>query len=359
MKNKKINIAALLLLFALMAVSLTACTETADKTENAAITDTSVVTSAGDNSASITAAEPVTVKAAALKGPTAIGLVDFMKKADEGEISTNKYEFSIASAPDEVSASIAKGEIDIAAVPANLASALYSKTEGAVQVLGINTLGVLYICGQDASITDMTSLEGKTVYASGKGATPELVLNHLLSSAGVNTNIEWKSEHAECVAALLNDSEAVAMLPQPFATSAQIKNPAIVELIDLNAQWETMQAKNSAEDSEHSALITGVVVVRKAFATEHPEVIEEFLKYYNDSVTAINSSSDEAAQLVEAYGIVPANIAKAAIPKCNIVLITGSEMKAKLGEYLGVLHAQNPKSIGGKLPEADFYYGAE
>ncbi len=322
-------------------------------------TDTNTAASGSDSGSDPSDADGGTanIRVTALKGPTAIGMADFMHNADSGSLSNN-YTFTIAGSPDEVSASIAKGETDIAAIPANLAAVLYNKTGGKIVVLGVNTLGVLYICGVDSSVDDIADLEGRTIYASGKGATPEFVLTHLLESAGISANIEWKSEHAECVAAIVNDNSAVAMLPQPFASAANIKNPAIIELIDLNTAWESLQDKN-AEVSAKSALVTGVTVARKEFADEHPEAIADFLKHYADSVAMANTETVRVAKIVAEYGIFPENVAQIAIPKCRIVLITGSEMKSMLEGYLNVLHGQNPKAIGGELPRDEFYYGAE
>ncbi len=322
-------------------------------------TDTNTAASGSDSGSDPSDADGGTanIRVTALKGPTAIGMADFMHNADSGSLSNN-YTFTIAGSPDEVSASIAKGETDIAAIPANLAAVLYNKTGGKIVVLGVNTLGVLYICGVDSSVDDIADLEGRTIYASGKGATPEFVLTHLLESAGISANIEWKSEHAECVAAIVNDNSAVAMLPQPFASAANIKNPAIIELIDLNTAWESLQDKN-AEVSAKSALVTGVTVARKEFADEHPEAIADFLKHYADSVAMANTETVRVAKIVAEYGIFPENVAQIAIPKCRIVLITGSEMKSALEGYLNVLHGQNPKAIGGELPRDEFYYGAE
>lgn len=301
--------------------------------------------------------EPVDVNIVALKGPTAMGMVSFMNQVDSGAIVDNQYQFSIVASVDEVPPMLVKGEVDIAAVPANLASVLYNNTEGGVQVMAVNTLGVLYIVGTGEEITSAEELKGKTIYASGKGATPEYALNYILSENGIDlendVTIEWKSEHAECLSALLADENAVAMLPQPFVATAQTKNDKIHVLMDLNEAWDKLQ-ENSEEPS---ALLTGVVVVRTEFAEEHPEAVEAFLEHYEDSVEYVNANNDEAADLIGQYEIVTAEIAKKALPACNITYIDGEEMKEKLSGYLLVLYEQNPKAVGGTLPADDFYYG--
>ena len=229
-------------------------------------------------------ADPVVVRTTALKGPTAMGLVKFMSDADAGGLEDNDYEFQIVASPDEVTPLIAKGEVDIAAVPANLASVLYNKTEKGVRVIAINTLGVLYICELGDSVKSVADLKGKTIYASGKGSTPEYGLQYVLEKNGLtvgeDVQIEWKSEHAECVQALATaEGEAVAMLPQPFVTTAQAQNDKIRVALDLTEEWDKVQTGD-----EKSSMITGVAIVRSEFADENPAAVDAFLGHYAETV---------------------------------------------------------------------------
>ena len=300
--------------------------------------------------------EETAVNVMALKGPTAMGMVQLMDSAEAGSVNGNSYTFTIAASADEVTPKLVQGEADIAAVPANLASVLYNNTEGQVQVLAINTLGVLYIVENGDSVQTVSDLAGKTIYASGKGSTPEYALNYILSENGIDpeadVTIEWKSEHSECVAALASDEDGIAMLPQPFVTTAQTQNENLRIALDLTEEWDALQA-----DAETpSALLTGVVVVRTAFAEEHPEAVNAFLDSYRESVDYVNANVTDAAALIEKYDIVTAAVAEKALPYCNITFIEGSEMQEKLSGYLNVLYEQNPTSVGGALPADDFYY---
>ena len=295
-------------------------------------------------------AEEAAVRVTALKGPTAMGLVKMMDDADPG------YSFEIAPSADVVAPALVKGEVDIAAVPANLASVLYNNTQGGVQVLAVNTLGVIYIVDTSGDVNSVEDLKGRTIYASGKGATPEYALSYILSENGLDpekdVQLEWKSEHAECLASLLSDPEGIAMLPQPFVTTAQMQNEQVRVALDLTEEWDRLQ--EGKEDA--SGLITGVAVVRTAFAEEHPEEVAAFLEGYKESVDYVTTNTAEAAELIGGFDIVPAPVAEKALPACNITFISGEEMKAKLSGYLQVLYDQNPESVGGALPGDDFYY---
>lgn len=288
---------------------------------------------------------------AALKGPTAMGMVEMM------QANTEEYRFEICASADLITPKLSKGEIDIAALPANLASVLYNRTDGGIRVLAINTLGVLYIAERGEGIQSVADLRGKTIYSAGKGSTPEYALNYILRANGLNPGedvfIEYKSEHSECLAALLNDAEAAAMLPQPFLTTAMTKAEDVRMALDLSAEWAHLQPDGG------SAMITGVVAARSEFIDQHPEAIEQFLKDYAASVEYTNSHTDQAAQWIGEYDIVSAEVAQKALPYCNICFIAGDEMRAKLSAYLNVLYEANPESVGGALPDGAFYYGAE
>ena len=309
------------------------------------------------------AEESVNVRVAALKGPTAMGMVKLMSDSESAEADTagNTYEFTLAASADEVSPKLMQGELDIACVPANLASVLYNRTDGGIVTLAVNTLGVLYIVENGNSVQSMADLAGKTIVASGKTSTPEYALRYLLSENGIDPDtgltIDWKSEHSECVAALASGTATVAMLPQPFVTVAQTQLPDLRIALDLTEEWDALD--------NGSAMLTGVVVARADFVAEHPAAVEQFLTSYAESVEWVNANTAEAAELIGGYDIVDAAVAEKALPYCNIVCITGSEMKEMLSGYLQVLFDAAPASVGqdaetgeGGLPGDDFYYGA-
>lgn len=290
------------------------------------------------------------VRVAALKGPTAMGMAQMITTAQGDEASV--YNFNIAASADEITPQLIQGNLDIAAVPANLAAVLYNNTQGAVKVLAINTLGVLYIVERGDSVQSVADLRGKTVYSAGKGSTPEFALNYILQENGLDptedVTIEYKSEHTECLAAILQDETAVAMLPQPFATTAQTKAEDMRIALDLTAEWDKL--------TQESSMITGVVVARSAWLEENPEAAATFMADYQASVEYVNANTAEAAEMIGNLDIVTAEVAEKALPYCNITYIAGMEMQQKLSGYLNVLFEQDAASVGGKLPDDAFYY---
>ena len=293
---------------------------------------------------------PVVMRLGGLKGPTTMGMVKLLSDSDAG-LTANKYEYTIAAAADELTPKLLKGELDMLALPVNAGAILYNKSNGDVTMLAVNTLGVLYILEKGGeTVQSVADLKGKTIYATGKGTTPEYALAYLLSKNGLDiatdVTMEWKSEPSEVVAQLAKEESAVAMMPQPFVTVARGKVEGLRVALDMTKEWA------AAGDT----LITAGLIVRTAFLQEHPEEVKTFLEEYAASTTYANEHAAEAAVLVEQFIGVNAAVAEKAIPACNIVCITGEEMKKAAAGYLAVLFGLNDKAVGGALPGDDFYY---
>ena len=285
----------------------------------------------------------------ALKGPTGIGLVKVMNDND------GTYAFTLAGAPDEVVAAVVSGNAQIAAVPTNLAATLYNKTNGGVQLVALNTLGVLHIVTSDPEFDSLDDLKGKTLWATGQGSTPEYVINYILEAAGLadEVTVEYKAEHAELATLAAAGSVDVALLPEPHVTSVLNQNKDFRIALDVTELFN----QYSAEKGENAVLSMGSVIVNKAWAEQNPDKLAAFMDAYAASVEFVNTEVDAASQMVEAQGIIPkAAVAKKAIPNCHIVFIAGEEMKAQIAPFFQVLFNANPKSVGGQLPGEDFYY---
>jgi NitT/TauT family transport system substrate-binding protein len=289
------------------------------------------------------------IKLAVLKGPTGLGALQILDTPDE-------YEVTVCSAPDEVTSLITTGEVDIAAMPLNLAATLYNKTNGGITLLNVNTLGVLYLLQKGVEVKTAQDLKGKTIYASGQGATPEYVLNFLLEKNGLepekDVKIEWLADHAALAAKILAGGVELAMLPEPNVTTVLSKDSEVSIAFDLNDAW--------SQATDGGKLAMGCVAVRNEYLKSNAEDVERFINDYTSSVHFVNGNPAMAADLAEKYAIIPsAALAQKAIPNCQLVSITGSDMKDIAVENYDVLFAANPASIGGKMPGKDFYYGAD
>ena len=318
----------------------------ADTTEDVEQADTE----ASDAGETVLDYDGTTIRVGSLKGPTTMGLVNLMKASEEGT-SQGSYEFTMASDPSEIVASVASGDLDIAMIPANLAATLYNKTKGGVSVIDINTLGVLYCITADESITSVKDLAGKTVLTTGQGATPEYAMNYLLDANGVtDCTLEFHSEASEIAALLQEDPSKIAVLPQPFVTVAEAQNDQLKTAFSLTDEWD------KATDNG-SRFLTGATIVRNAFLEEHPDAATVFMQEHEESADKANTDVEGTAALVAEYGIIEkAPVAEKALPYCNIVCITGEDMKTALSGYLDVLYEADPASVGGTLPGEEFYY---
>lgn len=334
---------------AALCVSLAACGATATSEAAAEVTATpapAVTEAPAEETASAETADGA-LRVAGLKGPTTMGLVNLMAGEDAAD-----YDFEMYGKADEIVPLLVKGELDAAAVPANLAATLYQKTNGAIEVACINTLGVLYVVENGETVNSVEDLKGKTIVTTGKGTTPEYVLRYILTENGVDPDndvtLDFYSEATEALAQLQAGTSTIAMLPQPFVTSALAQVEGLRVALDMNEEWEKVAG---------SKLVTGVLVARKDAVEADPARFAAFMDGYKASVEAANTDLENTAALCEQYGIVAkAALAQKALPNCNIVFETGDEMKTDLETYFNVLYAADPTSVGGQLPADDFYY---
>jgi len=282
------------------------------------------------------------IRIGSLKGPTSIGLMSLMQQDLENK-AKNDYTFTMEAQADTLLPLIIKGELDIALVPANVASVLYQKTKGGITVIDINTLGVLYMVSGDTSI-------------SGEGTTPDYVLQYLLTQAGIlnDVTLEYKSEPTEVAAILSENPNGIGLLPQPFVTAALAQNDKLSIVLDLNEEWNKVQGDNG------SSLVTGVTIVRDAFLEENEDAVVKFMEEHKKSAEYANESPKETADLMVTAGIMEKSaLAEKAIPMCNITYLDGKEAKTALEGYLNVLFEADKEAVGGALPGEDFYYLAD
>ena len=300
------------------------------------------------NDSTATSAKKDKIKIAALNGPTGMGMAKLME-------NKNDYDITVYNSADQIVSKIVNGELDGAAVPSNLAPILYNKTKGQVKLVGINTLGVLYIVENGNTVNSIADLKGKTIYSSGKGSTPEYVLNYILKKNGLepgkDVTIDYKMDHSDLAAAIASKKVNLAVLPEPFVTTTKMKDSNLRIPIDLTKEWDKAS-------QGQSKLVMGTLVFRKSFIDKRGKDLDNFLSKYKESVDFVNKNKEEAGKLIAKEGIIPkAKVAEMAIPKSNIVFISTKEGKQALEKFYEVLNENNPKSIGGKMPDENFYYG--
>lgn len=293
------------------------------------------------------AAEPTRVFA--LKGPTGIGMSYLMD-------DTDAYTFTLAGAADEIVAAVASGSADIAACPTNLAATLNVKTNGGVQLLALNTLGVLHVVTSDPTIDSIDDLAGRKVYATGQAGVPEYAIDYILTQNGLkdSVEIEYLAEHSELATMLASGAAEIGILPEPHVTSVLMQNENMRAALDVTALFDEAAKKAGNEDM---VLTMGCVLVRREFAEQNPEKVSAFLDAYAKSVELVNADPAAAGEKVQAHGVMPkAAVAAKAIPNCHITFVEGEAMRAQVEPLYELLFTANPKSIGGQMPGDDFYY---
>ena len=351
---------ALTLSLALTA-SLAACSTQAPA-EDTAPPESTAPAAETQTPAAETAVPYQTVHLGLLSGPTGMGAAKMLADNDatyaQVEAGTYeggtllRYEVTLGSDPaNDIVPRLTNGELDIAAIPTNLAATLYNRTDGGIKLLALNTLGVLHILENGDTVNSLADLEGRTLYATGQGSNPEYVLNYLLEANGLDpaadVDIQWLASE-ELTARMASGDIDLCMLPVPAATTVMMQNSDVRDAIDLNDAW--------TESGAQGTFTMGCLVARTEWLEDNSELVPGILEEYAASIDYANSNPEEAAALIEQYGIVPkAAVAQAAIPQANMVCVTGEDMKG-IADYYQVLFDADPTSIGGAIPGEDFYY---
>ena len=296
--------------------------------------------------------EPGTVRIAALRGPTALGLLQLMDAQEQGT-AINDYHFEILGSPDQIPPLLVRGEIDIAAVPGNLASILYHQTDGEIQALAVVTLGVLHIVDTTGEIHSIEDLRGRTIFVSPQGATPEFALNYVLQmnglTPGVDVDVQFRAEHTELAALLETGQAEIALLPEPFVSTVLARIDGLRIALDLTEEWNRVQPDYG--------LIMSVVVGRRSFLEENPDAVAILMQEYADSIEFVTGNIPEVAQLAAQFEIIPsAAIAEQALPRTHVTFLNGETMKRNLTGFLDVLYNEAPQSVGGSVPGESFFF---
>ena len=286
-----------------------------------------------------------------LNGTTGFGMAGLISDSEAGNAALN-YTFSVETDASNITAALVNGTADIGALPTNAAATLYNKTGGKVQVLALNTLGVLYLVTDGSEeITSFEDLRGKTVYAPAQN--PTFIFQALCEKNGLAVGEDITIDNTYAQPADLNTAVSsgevsLAVLPEPMVTVARSANDQLTVALDLTAEWDKVMPAGS--------LVQGCVVVRTEFAEEHPAEVAKFLEEYEASIELLTSDTAAAAQKIEETGVfAKAAVAQKAIPNCNVCFVTGAEMQSALGEFLNVMFEVAPDSIGGAVPADDFY----
>lgn len=353
---KKFKSVLSVLLAAVMLLSLAACTGNRN-------TQTETTTSAPETTTEAVP-ESEQVRVAAIKGPTGMGMV---KLFDD-----NRYKFTLTGDPTEIVSLIATGAVDIAACPLNLAANIFKKTGGKIQMLGINTLGVLYVVTNGVEVNSLKDLSGKTVYLTGQGATPEFIVNDLLKKNELTNDVklEYLSEHSELVTKMASGGVQVAILPEPYVSVAGAKLKDMKVALNLTDEWNKV--------NPDSMLAMGCVIARSEFIEKNPDAVEKFIADNKASVEYLNTNPYEASQKIVTNGIldegafsVPEDTAEKklertkqekasqVITRCNIVFIDGELMKSVSTANYKVYFDADKTSIGGEMPQDALYYVAK
>ncbi len=297
-------------------------------------------------------AAAVNFKVAVLRGPTALGMVQ-MLDAQPSLGDNVKAEYIIEQSPDTLNAKLLTGEVAMAAIPTNMAAKLYNKGVN-YQLAAMNTWGVLYVVTNGDLVKSWSDLKGKQIDNTGQGAATDVVFRYLLNKNGINPDkdvtIKYVPTPAEQAQLAIAGKSQITILPEPWVSTVLNKNKDLKIALDMQKEW--VRINGAGVPFAQTCL-----VVNADFASQNPAVMTKFLEEYAAAIDWVNKNPAAAGEMIKKQDIgIPADVAAAAIPRCNLRYMSAIDAKPAVEKYLQVLLDFSPDSIGGKLPDAKFYY---
>ncbi|MBO4768648.1 MAG: ABC transporter substrate-binding protein, partial [Bacteroidales bacterium] len=241
--------------------------------------------------------------------------------------------------------------VDIAILPTTMAALLYGKGVD-YRMAAVPIWGTLYLCGTDTTIRSIADLRGRKVYLMAKGMTPDVMFRHLLLANGLepfrDVDLDYRfPTHIDLANATMAGRADMSVITEPYLSQALNANPSLHVLLDLNEEWAKVDSAPVTETA---------LVVRGAFAEEHPEAVEAFVDALRRSAEWVNANPGEAAALSVRYGINPDSAAVAgSIPRTNLRVEAASSVKEAIIDYLRVFYEMEPEIIGGSMPDEKFF----
>jgi|LGOV01.1.fsa_nt_gb NitT/TauT family transport system substrate-binding protein len=291
------------------------------------------------------------IKVAAPIGSPTLSIIKMFK--DSLMIGSNtEVAYECVKSPDLMASKIMSGEIDIALVPSNLAIKMYNKGID-YKYAATGVWGVLYIISSE-DITTWEDLKGKEINIIGRGLTPDIVTRYLLKANGLEPDKDVKFNYvngaSELAQLFISGESTLSIMPEPMLSKVMMKKCDTKIVLDLQEEWTKVSGNN---DSYPQAGI----FIKNELIENHPELVEEFLLKYEESIKWVNENPSLAGEYSEEFKTgLNAELVKKAIKRSNISYKNAIDSEKALISYYEVLLNFSPDTIGGKLPDDNFYY---
>lgn len=292
-------------------------------------------------------------KVVSIKGPSALSFIKAMKPEIKPMVRLgDTVQYTFEDDEDVLYTRLLEGEFDIADVPMEMAAKLYNNGAG-YQLAAVNTGGYLYLLTNDKTTTNFSDLMGKTVKVVGEDSAFDVVLRYLLLQNGIklskDVTLEYTENKEELIKDAAEDDINYLVLPEPWVSDLLSKNIGYNIAINIQDEWARVHGTVTL-------LPQTCLIVKKEIASQKAEAWKLFLEDYMDSIKWINSNQAKTVELLDNREVgIPTELAQEVIPRSNLEYSDALSARLAVDKYLNMFLELSPESIGGKLPNADFY----
>lgn len=292
---------------------------------------------------------------ASISGPAALGFVKAMEPSIDPQVRLgDTVQYSFKEDEEAIYAQLLEGKTDMAVVPTEIAAKLYREGAG-YQLAAVNTGGYLYLLSADESISAVSDLRGKTVTIVGEKSAADVVIRELLMQAGIDPDNDLTLTYtasAETVMENVADGD-ILVLSEPWVTDLLDENSDFSIALDIQEEWMGI-------NEDEMPLPLTCLIVKKEIPIDRAEEWDLFVADYQDSIDWVNNNPAETAELLDDHEVgITKGQAEGVISRSNLEYLDAANTKSAVEKYLNLFLEANPDSIGGSMPDTEFYLEKE
>jgi NitT/TauT family transport system substrate-binding protein len=291
---------------------------------------------------------PLTIYA--LRGPYGIGMVRLFEQPPALP-GGGRARMEALSGADILVNEFVGGRAKIGILPPNYAAKIVAAGRN-IQVAAVTGTGMLKLLTSDTDIQRLPDLRGKTVEISEQGSVPDYVFHRVLNrynlKAGEDIELTYTIPYSDIAQALIGGRIDTALVPEPYATMVVMSKPSIRKIGDIQEEW--------AATGGELRYPMSVLVVDADYAKEEPMAVKAIAAAIKASIEWVVTNPPDAGLLAEKYALgMRRAVVIAGVPNSNYVYIPSSQARASIESLLNAVLEFAPESIGGRLPDSDFY----
>ncbi|MGB4702336.1 MAG: MqnA/MqnD/SBP family protein, partial [Syntrophomonadaceae bacterium] len=297
--------------------------------------------------------EPVTLAVGTAPGPVSYALAYLAENpAEDMTLEIKPWQKG-----DQLLAMITSNEVNMSATPITNAFMLYNKGID-IQLVNVSVWGMLYVLSPEDNVQSVADLKGQQVAVAGQGGIHDLVFRHLLIQNGVDPDKDLEIIYLdlpEASAKLATGELKYAVLNEPNSSMATLNarkgGVELKRVLDLQEEWQKVTGQEKARIPQ-----AGFVVLNSEQLGKN--AVAKFQERFSAAAEWVNNNPAEAGPIVEKhFEWMKAPAVEQSLQYARLNPEWAADCQEEIEAFFTELSkTAPPEALGGKLPDAEFYF---